>query len=708
MDMRRIDLRRVLLIMVLTALASFAAAAPAGAAGWTTPLPLPETWRDLSVGFDATGAGTFGHTEYISVVPPFATRIGVSVRQPDGSFVEQFGQGSSSGYVPTRISIAVAPNGAAAGCIVARTTDGVTSQERRLATYRPAGSSTWETPTQIVAASKRSERVGECEPVIAPTGLAGVLALKTEDNPAEQPDNEDDALMLATHPPGGSWSAPQQLNPSANNAQWGKIGIDDAGNITVVYQHRYDESPVLYSVRSVTRTASNGVLGSPAKLTLESGGAHAGAPRLAVNAAGVATAAFQVLAQLNATTRPGPTSAWDAPTAIFTGATASSSNPEAVGVSSGGMSHVIYWRQGPGGSGNNVAGMVRHPVGGVWTPHQAVSPSNMSFVREAGFAFLGQEAFSVFTGALGGGGGNPGIGIFEAARWQSFSSSPEMGLDLATPGPITRLEQVVADNNSSIVAFHAPGNADVLRPSPMATAYDGGAPVVVSSSVPAAANVGQATQLGVSFADAWSSIASVTWDFGDGTAAGSGATVIHSWAAPGSYTVVATGRDAQGNQASRSFTVVVAAPAAPPAATGGTGGVPGGGGTVRDTTAPRLTSVRLTKRVFVAGKGTSIRFTSSEGGTARVVITRKTSGRKVGKRCRPLTRANRKRKRCTYAKVLTRIRRAVKAGPVRIAFSGRVAGRRLAPGRYRASIVVTDLAGNASKPALLAFTVKRR
>ena len=48
------------------------------------------------------------------------------------------------------------------------------------------------------------------------------------------------------------------------------------------------------------------------------------------------------------------------------------------------------------------------------------------------------------------------------------------------------------------------------------------------------------------------------------------------------------------------------------------------------------------------------------------------------------------------------------AGRNRKRFSGRIAGRRLSPGRYRAALVATDAAGNASKPKRVAFRVVKQ
>ncbi|MCU0312943.1 MAG: glycoside hydrolase [Solirubrobacteraceae bacterium] len=142
----------------------------------------------------------------------------------------------------------------------------------------------------------------------------------------------------------------------------------------------------------------------------------------------------------------------------------------------------------------------------------------------------------------------------------------------------------------------------------------------------------------------------------------------------------------------------------PPAPPGG----PGGGGP--DTAAPVLSAARLTKKAFTAGgKGTTFRLRLSEGGTLRIRITRAASGRKVGRACRPLTKKNRRAKRCSYQRtVTTLVRTGRPAGDVAVAFNGKVGKRRLAPGTYRAVFSVTDGAGNVSKAVTLVFRIVRR
>jgi len=89
-------------------------------------------------------------------------------------------------------------------------------------------------------------------------------------------------------------------------------------------------------------------------------------------------------------------------------------------------------------------------------------------------------------------------------------------------------------------------------------------------------------------------------------------------------------------------------------------------------------------------------------------------GRKRGRVC---IRGNRRGKKCrVYEPVGLITRSHPVAGPVSVAFSGRIVGRNgplrvvdvyLKPGRYRATIVAADATRNISKPVQLAFTVLR-
>jgi CSLREA domain-containing protein len=117
------------------------------------------------------------------------------------------------------------------------------------------------------------------------------------------------------------------------------------------------------------------------------------------------------------------------------------------------------------------------------------------------------------------------------------------------------------------------------------------------------------------------------------------------------------------------------------------------------------------KRKRTVPRGTTFRFSLSEAAKVTFTIERRSKGRKVGKRCRKPTRGNRKRKRCTRYVKMRSFSRAGKAGKNRVAFSGRVKkGRRvrkLARGRYRASLRATDSGGGKSKLRRVSFRIVR-
>jgi hypothetical protein len=128
------------------------------------------------------------------------------------------------------------------------------------------------------------------------------------------------------------------------------------------------------------------------------------------------------------------------------------------------------------------------------------------------------------------------------------------------------------------------------------------------------------------------------------------------------------------------------------------------------------------------GQGTRFTFTSSEAGIATLTVQKRVKGLKVrvrGKRrCVPQTkkrlRALRRRagspaafrrllrqRRCKAWKKIGAIKQAVVPGQNTIVFNGRIAGRRLRPGRYRAVLVIRDSAGNLSRAERVLFRVFR-
>jgi predicted outer membrane repeat protein len=152
---------------------------------------------------------------------------------------------------------------------------------------------------------------------------------------------------------------------------------------------------------------------------------------------------------------------------------------------------------------------------------------------------------------------------------------------------------------------------------------------------------------------------------------------------------------------------------------------PGGDGSVADLTAPVISALSLTNKVFVVDrrgpgervvnaaarrhpKGTAFRYQLSEPGRVVFTISRATTGRKVGTRCVKRTKRNASRRRCTFFTRVGAFAQDAVAGANRKSFSGKLGRKTLAPGSYRATLVAKDAAGNASKPVASKFTVAAR
>ncbi|HEX6583095.1 MAG TPA: hypothetical protein VF056_05785 [Thermoleophilaceae bacterium] len=150
---------------------------------------------------------------------------------------------------------------------------------------------------------------------------------------------------------------------------------------------------------------------------------------------------------------------------------------------------------------------------------------------------------------------------------------------------------------------------------------------------------------------------------------------------------------------------------------------------VPDTTPPTAGGFSVGDPTLFPGQGTSFSFNSSETGVALLTIQKQVKGLKTRvrgrRRCVPQTRRRLRalrrradspaefrrllrRQRCRAYKRIGRIRQNVTPGRNTIVFNGRIAGRRLRPGRYRALLVITDSAGNVSRTERIRFRVLRR
>jgi 6-phosphogluconolactonase (cycloisomerase 2 family) len=205
------------------------------------------------------------------------------------------------------------------------------------------------------------------------------------------------------------------------------------------------------------------------------------------------------------------------------------------------------------------------------------------------------------------------------------------------------------------------------------------------------------------------------WNFGDGTTlADGGPTPSHTYSGAGTYTVKLTVYDSLGCSTQNVYT-------------GQTTVCPGGAGAERPATvsvppppsgskpAPRITSFKLTRTSFLARvprhskqkPGTTFVFGLSAPAHVTLSIERKIVGRRVDGHCKPKSRKNLGRPRCVaYRSAGPALEANGAAGGNTIVFNGRLKGRPLAPGTYRAALIATDAAGQNPDLKTATFTVK--
>lgn len=158
----------------------------------------------------------------------------------------------------------------------------------------------------------------------------------------------------------------------------------------------------------------------------------------------------------------------------------------------------------------------------------------------------------------------------------------------------------------------------------------------------------------------------------------------------------------------------------------GAGGPSGGDASIAtatappaDTIAPRFTGApsftparfralgrgKATASGHAAPSGSMLRFSLSEPAAVAVTVAREVPGRRLGKRCVAPGKAKPGARRCPRFVRDGELGLKGAAGGNRVAFSGRLGGRALVPGSYRATLLARDGAGNTSTPSFAGFAI---
>ncbi len=537
----------------------------AGAAPeWVAPVDFPVPGSDrlqATPGADQVvyQSGGIANEAFLQIetLSPLETMLHIGTMSPGGGYSDQLAIPSGEGAIPASVQIAVAPDGAAVAAWSELTGSNLTTSPYRYrAAYRPAGAGTWEAPFTIAADSERQEGLSQyLTPAIGSGGTAavGVQHLAS----GEQGKQEGEPvyrLDVAVHPPSGAWTV-QRISPPEESSEGLSLGFDAAGDLTAAYTRRFSEggSPSTeddrYTAIVRRRPAASGVWGPEENITGSDITHSVYALHLGEDEAGDAVLAYQYGEVSKAfdvwgTTRQGANGSWTTPAQLVTGGSA----PESAAVAPSGVAYVLYSFQGTS-SGESCEGVLRAPTGGAFTAQRCLSPPEEDTLSGS-IAFLGDDAYFAWRGNVP---GDSSDATIQGARWVSGATLPDVARNLDVAGQDYDPPALVGDWQGSVVALYE------LNHQLRAAAFDGGPPILLGASVPATATVGQPVSLSASLVDLWSGLGAgqPTWSYSDGTPPASGASVTHTFAAPGTYTVTLSADDALQNTTTSTYSIAV-------------------------------------------------------------------------------------------------------------------------------------------------------
>lgn len=295
--------------------------------------------------------------------------------------------------------------------------------------------------------------------------------------------------------------------------------------------------------------------------------------------------------------------------------------------------------------------------------------------------------------------------------------SQPQGIGMSSDG---RFLYVEPQGGEKIQAFSVGANGALTKigtPTPTGGFSDGVTllplPAVPSARVasPPPVTPGKQATFTASATDVGSSITSYSWNFGDGTTIpNTGPTANHTYKKAGVYKVTVTandsagcsgfvytgqtpycnGRDAQASATVDTLPVIL--------------------GLKATTTGPRKTSAHASKRPEkkVKPSVTTIHYKLSEDAKVSFTVQLKLKGRRLGKSCKRLTKANAHKRKCALLKDRGSFSAQGEAGKNKVRLPRRLNGKPLRPGSYRVTAIATDSAGGVSAPKGASFVVAKR
>jgi hypothetical protein len=430
----------------------------------------------------------------------------------------------------------------------------------------PAGTSTWQTPLTVSSQPPDSPSTT----LAAISGGGDELAVwRTGSNPNFQ-------LRFATRSPGGSWSAAADVTGAAGNIVADRAAIDSGGDLIVGYRNvGTHQALAAFKSGSSTTWDARGI-------SVTTGTTDVEGVVVGIDESGDAVAAWerQVTGGTWSTqvaTRPFATATWSSAVDLQTGLAAPPLPRLAVNRAG---AAAVSWE-----SGTSPAATTRSGPTASFDPANVfastgVSP-NVAIDADGTAKVVWVDSSNVLHGAQHASGGSWSV---LPAGPSAVSGTPALALDAAGDGLA-----VFMDASQRFVS---------------ALGLDAAGPLLSGATLPATAAQGASVPFAASPTDVWSAIATVSWDFGDGSSPFTGTTGSHTYAAAGTFTPSLSATDAVGNASSRIFTITIS-PSSPEGAS-----TPTPGPSPQPTPSPQLGAlpkVKLPRLVLISlrtGKGT--------------------------------------------------------------------------------------------------------
>jgi PKD repeat protein len=415
-----------------------------------------------------------------------------------------------------------------------------TSEGNVSAAWRPAGG-TFSEPVMLTG------REEEKEPVLAmdPQGEA-ILAWVSFDGSLTH-------IEETSRPAGGSFSVPKMIsNEAVHNTSSTEyftsytpaIAVDPNGDVAVVWQvfpaeiKGQDGSPPYIQI--ATRSAE-GAFSSPVNLSAS----EAAYPAIAMNAHGETTVVWEKQKAIEVSTRKGIAESFETPLALPSEVRGvqpkvamDAAGDITVACSESGLTVVTRSAHGSFGS----------PVEFNLSDGSNPTPAELAMDDQGNGAVVWAD--SGINGSFAEGSTKPAGGTFGAPVYLSSGF-----LYVATE--LTQPISVAMDSRGNVASAWI--GTEAAKQIVEVAGYQSSGPSLEALQTPTEGEAGTALAFSVTPQSVWSTVASTTWSWGDGSPDASGTSVTHAFKAPGAYQVSVSATDALGNLTNATRTITIQA-----------------------------------------------------------------------------------------------------------------------------------------------------